>query len=69
MSRSDLYNMLCDYDSELQGKVSFKDYLDAVSGHEKPYLQDNKGDYQRAFKKISAGKDMITKEDLLKNIN
>ena len=69
MSRSDLYNMLCDYDSELQGKLSFKDYIDAVSGKEKPHLEDTKGDYQRAFKKVSAGKEAITKEDLLKNIN
>ena len=68
LSRADLYNLVCDYDNEEGGVLSFEDFLRAITGEARPCDEDNKEDYKRVFSKLAGNKTHISQEDLLKNM-
>jgi Ca2+-binding EF-hand superfamily protein len=68
LSRADLYNLVCDYDHDEEGVLSFEDFLKAITGEIRPCDEDTKDDYKRVFSKLSGNKTHITKEDLLKTM-
>ena len=68
LSKSDLYNLVCDYDEEEIGGLTFKDFMDIITKKSRPYTQDNPIEYKRAFKKLSGNKDLLTVADLEKNL-
>lgn len=68
ISRSDLYNLFCDYDKDENGVLTFDDFIEAISGGIRPCDEDKAADYKRVFSKLSGNKNFITKEDLLKTL-
>lgn len=68
ISRADLYSLFCDYDSEEGGVLTFKNFIDAVTGTTRPCDQDTREDYYQVFKVLSSNKPTIGKNDLQKHI-
>lgn len=65
VTKSDLYNLICDYDQNESGKIDFREFMMAMNGTNRPCDHDKRADYLRIFKKIAGSKDRINKEDIL----
>lgn len=66
VTRSDLFKIVCDYDTEELGYLTFEHFIKIATDQDRPCDTDTDRDYMRVFVKLAGRKQYLDAQDIEK---